>query len=288
MRRHLLALLALSALLVGAAACGDDGEVRTGDEPSGATGGGDAGDRDPDGARVAISIATGGGLVPFGTDFAVTPTVVLEDGTAFAAGAMIAIYPGPALAPVSTGTVDGDRLQGRLDEAEEIGLASDEPVDAGDLSRFVTDLPTTTITVRIDGEDHEIAVYGLSMGDHVGADALSAAQREVRSKVADFAQHVTDVVSAAATDRYEPDAFQVLSQPAGDGDPEVAPNRIDWPFPDPLDDEAGCRTIEGDDATTLAPMLARATQITVWTDPSDGSEHNLVVRAVLPGFPRDC
>lgn len=94
-------------LVVLAAACsnGDQGVV-AGDGPrddggggtdppagaAGAAGGGDGG--------LFVSIEMGGGFVPRGFDFRAPPSAVIyDDGTTLAPGAVIAIYPGPAVLP---------------------------------------------------------------------------------------------------------------------------------------------------------------------------------------------
>lgn len=286
MRRTVLSLVAVSVVLVGAAACGDDAEVRTGDEPTSSTV-----STKPDGgtAEVAISIVTGGGFVPFGADFATVPTVVLTDGTAYFGGVTTQQFPGPAMAPVATGVIEPARMQDLLDEAAESGLTGDEPLDPG--RPHVTDTPTTTITVRADGRTHTNSIYAPNMGsdDIVGAPlGLTHEQIAVRNAMNTFVLHVADATGAVGfPDIYAPDAFQVLAQPAGDADPSVPPNRLDWPFSSPL--ESGeCLTVEGDDAATFAELLPQATQITVWTDPATRQDYNLIVRAVLPGFDRGC
>jgi hypothetical protein len=292
MRRPAALLALLLVLCAGATACGDDTDVRTGDQPPGAADGGPSGpggDSEVDATQVAIAIEVGGGFVPFGYDFATVPTVVLDNGTAFTGGAMTMQYPGPAMTPVFTGEVAPSALEELLAEASEIGLADDEELDAGEPG--VTDMPTTTITVRVEGVTHTQSVYALSLGpDDLGGVYLDLTEEQlaVRTAVAGFVSRVTDAVAGAATEPFAPEAYQVLAQPAGGDDPEVRPNELDWPFSYPIAEDGRCQTIEGDDAVALGALVPDATQITTWTDRTNGTRHNLTIRAVLPGYDRDC
>ena len=136
-RTRVLTLLALVVMALAGTACSDDDAVETG---SG------AGSGAPD--DVVISITLGGGFVPYGTDFASVPTLVLRDGTVLIGGATTAIYPGAALSPVVTGAPPDGRLDALLEAAEAAGLDA-EQVDAGEPG--VTDVPTTTIKVAFAG-----------------------------------------------------------------------------------------------------------------------------------------
>jgi hypothetical protein len=272
MRRTLM-LLALPALALGGVACSDDDSVDTGASP--------VGDGDP--SDVVISISSGGGFVPFGVDFAAVPTVVQRDGTVLTGGAVIAIYPGPALSPVSTGTLSGDALAELLEAAEEAGLESDA-LDFGEPG--VSDSPTTTITVEIDGGTYTHEAYALGFGEDMGGDlGLSEEQLDLRAAVQDFVGEVSDAVTTAATDTYEPTAYQVLALPVDPADlagSEPAPNELAWPLADVALAEGACIDITGDDATAFAALLPDATQITIWRDAA-GATWQLATRAVLPG-----
>ena len=286
MRRSLIALLLLPVLVL--TACGDDAEVETGDDP-GATDAGSTDGGDGDSTQIAISIEVGGGFVPYGYDFAAVPTVIQDNGTAFTGGAMTMIYPGPALAPVSTGVVPSDVVAALLDEAEEIGLATADELDTGEPG--VTDTPTTTITVRVGGQRYEHGVYALGFGEQPGeGGGLSDDQIELRSSISAFVQHVNDAAGAAATEPYDAVAYDILPQPLADAGAveDVTPNQLDWPLSFPLHEDGSCMRLEGDDAASFAALLPEATQITEWTDRSNGATFRITARAVIPGFERDC
>jgi hypothetical protein len=289
MRRLLVVLTALAVALVSVGCSDDDADVDTGDRPTDDGGttddGGDPVDDpadDPAPPGAVIAIRSGGGFVPFGTDFAYVPTVILADGTAFTGGAVPAIFPGPALNPVSTGTVPVDELAELLERADEAGLL-DGAIDFGQPG--VTDLPTTSITLVVDGQTYSHDIYALGveqggLGDEVG---LSADQIDLRRFAASFLEEVSALVSSEADQIYEPEAYQVLSlevDPSQVG-ADVPPNELDWPFADIALGQAECADVEGDDAATFRELLTQATQITIWRDAAGGT-YQLTVRARLP------
>jgi hypothetical protein len=228
-------------------------------------------------SRGVIRISVGGGFSPYGTDFAAVPTLVLADGTAFTGGATTMQYPGPAIAPVSTGALSSAQVASLLDAAKAAGLTTTR--DYGQPG--ITDVGTTTIRVVLDGTTHTAAVYALGYED--GAGGLTAEQRTAREKVSAFVAEVGDAVSAAATGTFAPTAYQVLatpSQPAS-SHPDPKPNQLDWPVPSKPLAAGPCRDLTGDDAAAFRGALAKATQITVWR--SGGKDWQVVARATLPG-----
>lgn len=280
--RRTTALLVL-ALLVLSSCGGDDDTVGT-DADSSSTSSSSStstsegsGDPGPAAAAGVIRISVGGAYSPFGTDFAAVPTLVLADGTSFTAGATTMQFPGPAIAPVSTGRLSDGQVADLLDAAEAAGLTS--PRDYGQPA--ITDVGTTTISVVIDGTHHTVEVYALREEDHAGR--LTAEQRDARAKVSEFIETVGEAVSAAATGAFEPTSYQVLatpSQPAASYE-DPKPNELDWPVPSTPLAEGPCRDVTGSDAVALRDALAKASQITVWH--SGGKDWQVVARAVLPG-----
>jgi hypothetical protein len=269
--RRTSAVLLTASLLLALAACGDDGEpVSSGGDPAG------------DAATVVLSISTGGGFAPVGTDFASVPTLVMGDGTVFTGGPTTMQFPGPALSPVLTGTLASGELDRLLEAAATAGLDEDG-VDYGQPG--ITDVGSTTITVELDGTTHTTDVYALGYEDGTGG--LTAAQREARAKVQAFVSAASDRVAAAATTALDPTAYQVQaspSEPASSFTEEPRPNEVAWPFADvPLTTD-GCIDLGGADATTFAAALDGASSNTIWTDAAGGSWH-LAIRATLPDEP---
>jgi hypothetical protein len=279
MRRLLLVLTATSLALAGAA-CGDDDALDAGDGSSTSSTSSPPDDGDPaTEADVAIRIVSAGGFVPFGTDFASVPTVVLTDGTVFTGGAAPEIFPGPAVLPVATGTLSAAELADLLDAARAAGLDRDG-IDYG--MPGVTDMPTTYVRVVIDGQTHEHSAYGLTF-DGAGGLGLSEDEIDGRRALTGFVDEVSAAVGDAATELYDPDAYQVLTTPAdaSASQQEPAPNQLDWPFADIALDQAECFDIDGDEVAAFEELLEQATQITIWRDAA-GATHQLIIRARLP------
>jgi hypothetical protein len=228
------------------------------------------------GGAVAVDITQGGGFAPQGTDFRSVPTIVLADGRVFTGGATTMQYPGPPLAPVSTGTVGGGAVADLVQAAKAAQL--DREVDFG--SPGVADATSTTIRVSIDGKLRTTSVYALD----VDGPGLSAAQQAARKRVADFVAHVGDVVGAAATSSLQPTGYEVLGFPfdaSQAGEDQPAPNHLDWPFADLALDPSACARITGDRVPAFVKLLQQATQITVWH--AGGATYRLSIRATLPG-----
>jgi hypothetical protein len=295
-------VLTVFVLALALAACGDDADVDTGGSSttstsatssttstiadtttttSGATP--TTGSTVPASARqLLISVEEGGGFVPYGTDFAAVPNLVLGDGTTFAGAPVVAIYPGPAMNPVNTGTIPSNR------RADLLRAAKDAHLDAAKLDvgqPGVADVPTTTIRVRLDGVVHEHAVYALGFE----GPGLTAEQMATRAAIKGFVDAVRDASSTAANAAYKPTGFQLIAlryDPAQQGPDGVAPNHLDWPFADiALAGDPHCIALTGSRAKTFAALLPQATQITVWTHPADHAQYRLVVRATLPVSP---
>jgi hypothetical protein len=286
--RRLLALLVVPVLVL--AACGDDDEgVRT-DPGDGADGSGDQPDPDPGAAvpgggpdGLVLSIESVGGFTTPETTFRQTPTTVIyDDGSTVTQGAVMAIYPGPAVLPLVAGQIDDEALARIVALADEAGLLGDEP-DVG--SPPVADAPDTRITLVADGEAHTTVVPALGF-DEPGA-GVSDEQAESRARIQRFVSEVSELVTAGeSSDMVRPDRYRVLPVvPVESEVHDVEPNELDWPLDVELV-EGECTPITGDDVAALEAELAQATEITRWAA-ADGTEWRLAIRPVLPHEP-DC
>jgi hypothetical protein len=301
MRRIALLLAPLAVLGLAAAACGDDSSTVSSGGASSSTsstsstvgsstttvtdGGGAPTTTEPtttpssDGT-VAIEVSQGGGFVPQGVDFGAVPTIVLADGRSFVGGAQTAQFPGSPLAPVLTGRLSATALRQLVAAAKAAGLD-------GRLTDFgqpgVSDMPSTTVRVVIDGREHTTSVYALDADGEAGG--VSGPQRANRRAVADFVAKVRDAVDrAAGPTPLSPTGYEVLGfevDPASAHQGEPAPNDLDWPFPDLHLDPTTCARVTGDRVATFAKALERATSITVWH--ARGAAYHLSIRATLPG-----
>ncbi|HEV8207022.1 MAG TPA: hypothetical protein VGR04_10085 [Acidimicrobiia bacterium] len=182
-------------------------------------------------------------------------------------------FPGPALPNLQEFRVTGDGLGKIIDEGREAGLLDDPPPDYGDPG--ITDQPTTTVSLRLDGRTRTVDVYALNFSDGV-----TAVQRENRRRLTNFIELAGDpgallpVVVAGSTRRYAAAAIAVLVRPsdATNGDTHA------WP----LGDLAGtdCVVLNGGEAGTALDAARAAHEGDVWE--SAGATYDVAFRPLLP------
>lgn len=236
---------------------------------------------------VVLRVDSAGGFVPVSTALTDLPEFTLYgDGTVIVTGPMIMIYPGPALPNLQKATVSEETVQAILSAAQEAGLF-DPTFDYGQPA--ITDMDTTTIAINVDGKAYTSSIYALSATEPGGS--LTMEQQQARATVSQFVGKLMDLTEfeqGLEWTPYEYTALTIYSNVAGEqGDAEVQPNKLDWPLGDlATAGEAvqpeGFRklVVSADDLATLKPLLAEATQITLWQ--SGGIEYNLYFRPLLP------
>ncbi len=280
--RTLVALASSMIIATGAlAACGGTGS----DGPGGDT------ITHPTGANdLVLRVETGGGFVPVEYNLTAMPEVsIYGDGRVIVTGPVMAIYPGPATPNLQTAVISQETLQAMLAAAKEAGLFQNG-VDYGRPN--ITDVGTTKFTINADGTTYVTDVYALGMEE--GTSGLSMEQQQQRAVLSDLRGKLVDVM--AYTDEeltwasYRSTAMAVYSRPAdqsGSGDPDVEPNRLQWPLSDlatagePVQPEGYRRVVlTGDDTAALSDALVSATQITIWE--SNGTDYLLFFRPLLP------
>lgn len=268
--------------------------------PGGTDGTGEPGDpRDEpatwEGAELVLEGRTGGGFVPWGYDARQVPSLsVYRDaepagGRAIVTGPTTLQYPGAALPNLLQVRLDDDVVAGLVDAAEEAGLLGPAP-DYGRPN--VADLPTTTVTLRVAGEEYVHEAYALDVAppEPVGDDGalpgwddgLTDDQRAARAALTGFLRQATEATSGSGgAQPYEPTALAVLAMPAGEwtGEAELTPDVVPWPLSVSLA-EGGCRVVAGDDAATLLATLASATELTRFEQ--DGVAYEVAARPLLP------
>jgi len=261
------------------AGCGGDEQEATGhDHPTGAT-------------DLVVRASVGGGLVP--VDFAVgqLPAVsVYGDGTVVVPGAIIEIYPGPALPSVQTFTISEDALQFLLGEAERAGLLGPQ-LDYG--MPPIADAATTTFTVVTGGERHDVAVYALGTEGTISAGPLDLTEEQQarRRAASDFATVLFGLETYLAGSQvvegssdYAPSAMAVYAT-GYEGSPDLPQPTRAWPAGslqggEPAGAGFTCRVVDGDALASALPAIREANQLTPWT--VDGAEYHLVFRPLLP------
>jgi hypothetical protein len=289
--RRLAALAAVAALALVGAACSDDddGGIVAGGEgttqPTGDTGSTGGGFEHPTTAdELIVRVFSGGGFVPVEFHLATSPSYeLLGDGTAVEAGAVTAIYPGPAMNPLGARHLDEADIQEVLQRADDAGLL-DGPVDYGEPN--VADAPSTTVTIVADGQEHEQTAMALGFGDDEQSN-LTAEQRAARKALQGFIDALA-TIGGTESQPYVPTAIAVFTVGPANPDPQVPQDPQPWPLATPpaLPQDAGdrpCLPITGPDATQLLVALAQANQATPWTVPGAAEPLALVFRALLPG-----
>jgi hypothetical protein len=221
-----------------------------------------------------VRVATKGGFAAEAAQGGDVPQVsVYGDGRVIVVGPTTLEFPGPALPNLQEFRVTGDGLGQIIDEARNAGLLDDPPPDYGDAG--ITDQPTTTVTVRLDGRTRRVNVSALNFSDGV-----SDAQRENREQLVNFIELVGDsgallpVVVPHSERRYEPAALAVLARPSDstEGDPRA------WP----LGDLAGtdCTVYTAGDLATVLDAARDAREGDPWI--SAGGTYELAFRPLLP------
>lgn len=239
-----------------------------------------------------LQLSASGGFVPMGWDFSAVPTLtVYEDGRAIVPGPVIAIYPGPLLPNLQVEQLTDDDLAAIVAAAREAGLLAAAP-DYG--MPNVTDVPTTYVTITVDGQTYEHAAYALGMVDGEGgeglggegwppADAgLTEEQAAARATLAEFIQTANDLVGASGNgESYVIEAFAMFARPV-DAGVEVSPDAqvVPWPLETSLADAAECVAVDGDAAQTLVAALTSATMATLFEQ--DGVTYGAYFRPLLP------
>src|SRR5918995_2110504 len=250
-------LLALAAAAVMLAACGGTSRSDRGG-----------------GHTAVVRVLTKGGFAAEAAQGGDMPQLsVFGDGRVVVVGPTTLEFPGPALPNLQEFRITGDGVGQIIEEARNAGLLDDPPPDYGDAG--ITDQPTTTVTVRLDGRTRRVKVYALNFSDGV-----TDAQRENRERLTNFIELIGDpaplrpVVVPDSERRYEPAALGVLVRPSDstDGDTRA------WP----LGDLAGtdCTVYTAGDLATVLDASRDAREGDSWI--SAGATYQVTFRPLLP------
>ena len=273
--RRAVTLVALAALILTACGDNDDEKVTTKPDPDPPTG---------NGAELVLRAATGGGLVPPSSRLAEIPELsIYADGRVITLGPTTLEFPGSALPNLQVGRLAAPDLDEYRLAIEAAGLLADPPPDFGDPG--VTDMPTTVVTLTVDGEERTLSAYALDFSE--GDDQLEPEQREARQRLRAL---VRGFEADLATETYAADAAAVLVRPfdadeRGDSPP---PTTRDWPLGDLAGagelyegvEDARCLVVTGADAQTVLTTAADANQGDRWR--SGDAEYDVVFRPLLP------
>ena len=281
--------VAIAAVAVLASACGGVGD----DGPGSIGATGPTGIAHPTGAdQVVLRVAYEGGFVPYEYTLSSVPSWSLfGDGTLIVQGPQIEIYPGPALPNLVAIPISEEGVQAILGAARDAGLMDG---DANYGNDCIADAATTVFTTNADRETSVVSAYALDVGEPPGA-CGGEDDRDARAALAEFQTMLGDLKSWLPADSvgaegpYDPTEMRVYVQPYR-GEAELPQGAIEWPLDVPLDRFGGpaanaptdtrCGVLTGSDFETLFTAAQEANGLTPWT--SDGSEHQLIFRPLLP------
>jgi hypothetical protein len=278
MRRTLVALLGIAAF---ATACADHPTV-PGDGP---------GPSYPHGAdQLVLRIDTSGGFVAPQQTLQQMPSFSLYgDGRAITQGAQTEIYPGPALPSVVVTSITSSGVRSIVEDAVGAGLGESHSYT----TMTVSDMPTTTFTLNVNGDTHVTRVYALGAGS--SGPGMSREERKARAALERLSSEMTDLQRAlpagsVGPDRsYAPEGLRVFVQPyEHQRDPMLHEPAVAWPLSTPLasfGEETStpgirCGALTGADARQLLDTGGSANQLTPWT--SEGKQYSLTFRVLLP------
>jgi hypothetical protein len=235
---------------------------------------------------VVLRYEVGGGFTTREAAFQVLPRLLVSgDGRAFTVGPQTAIYPGPLLPNVQVRTIDEGGIQQLLAAADEAGLLADvtyeDPSD-------IADAPTTTLTIRADGETWEHVAYALALDG--GLEPAAGESSPDRQRLADFLTTISDLTSVVDPDQlgeeaaFTPEEYLVTAGAVDDlgafGSDGIEPRVVDWPDgvgtgPDEIGD---CARVTADE---LGDLFAEADQLTFFSD--GGTVYQVTPTPALPG-----
>jgi hypothetical protein len=274
----LMALLGVAAI---ATACADHPTVP----------GGGSSVSYPHGAdQVVLRIDTSGGFVAPQQTLQQMPSFSLYgDGGAITQGAQTEIYPGPALPSLVVTSITPSGVQSIVQDALAAGLGTNHSYT----TMGVSDMPTTTFTLNVDGETHVTRVYALGAGSL--APGMTAEERKARATLQHLSSQVTDLrrslpAGSVGPDRpYTPEGLRVFAQAyEHQRDPMLHEPEVAWPLSRPLASFSAetsapgirCGAVTGGEVAPLVKAAQSANQLTPWT--SDGERYSLTFRVLLP------
>ena len=276
MRIALLTSIALAAVLsVGGGVASAGSQVAEIIHPTGAK-------------RVVLRVSSGGGFVPVQYNLRAMPSFTLYgDGTVIVPGAVIQIFPGPAVLPLQRSKLDESQVQALLRRARAAGLLVPRPIDYGDMGDVgISDAPTTTVIVNAAGRSVKRQAYALGIGAQAGR--LSPAQVKARKALASF---VAKLPQGAAGKQYTPHAIAVYVGPYR-GQAQPGAKRVVWPLASNLATagkrvssglEYRCILVGGANVKTLTATLRKANEQSRWAARSGAkASYQVIARPLLP------
>jgi len=246
---------------------------------------------------VLLRISLDGGFIGPQILFERIPEFTLTgDGSLIVAGVETAIYPGAALPAIVLRRVSEEGVQAILRAAIAAGLDD----DGSYMTMGVSDMPTTTFTLTVNGHTYQTRVYALdAMGGERPA-RMRPAEWEARRRLTAFLTQLgrldqwLPAGSLGAERPFESSAAHLLVGPY-QPDGQLPQPASAWPlagslttFGDtyPMGGDLRCGTVSGGDWTALRALAGQANELTPWTD--GGARFSIVFRPLIPGDPKGC
>lgn len=264
----------------------------------GGSGGGTEQIDHPQGDALVLRVEQRGGFVGPDTQLSRLPAfTLLGDGRVIQPGAVMAIFPGPLMPPLTVRRLTESGVQAVLREVAATALFTTDRRFDGANAR-VADAPDTIFELHADGVDVTISVYALGIaGDDLPADEAQAYARlsMLNERLASLESWLPDAAWAdAQSSTFTPDALRLLVRDATGEEPDVSGigfNLVPWPTN--ADPNAGarfgewrCSVVGGEEAKAWNGQLATANALTRWT--SGERRYQALPVPILPDQPRDC
>jgi hypothetical protein len=235
---------------------------------------------------VVLRFGYEGGFVGPDALFGRTPgLLVTGDGRALIGGVQPAIFPGQLVTAMNVRTIAEQGVQALLAAADAAGLLRTPPSYELPAGIGIADAADTVVSITANGATYDHRAYAL---DLTASDRVT--ETPARLALSKFVAQLGDLASLVGADQlgsveaFAPKAYRVRAtpeQPSPTAD-QPAPTLVDWPSSTgvALKDASTCVTV---DATKVGDLLAKATQLTYFTE--SAVTYRLAVAQVLPGDP---
>jgi hypothetical protein len=189
--------------------------------------------------KVLVRVDQVGGYLPYELTLNLIPTTLLVDTKMYIPGAVVMIYPGPAINPVEERTVRASVASSRA-RALYNTLVSPK---GGWGNPPVADVPTSKITVTVDGKTRRASIPAL--GITATGPGMNQTQAAARTRVQN-ALNAINMLSGTSR-MYKPRQLEAwLYDPQTGMFFDEAPQQQTLPWPNGVTSNAGCNVMAAD------------------------------------------